>query len=462
MGAFGGGPHPIAGPTNDLYTCANVRSEIRTVRANTDTARAFRAPGYVEGAFALEGALDELATELDIDPLELRLINYAEDSPQRGTPYTSKRLRQAYEIGAERFGWQERTATARQRGPWRRGWGMASQIWGGGGGPPANAIVKLLPDGTVDVIAGVQDIGTGTKTIIAQVAAEELGLPVKAVRVVVGDTLPAPYGPFSGGSQTLASITPAVRSAARDALRQILGIAAVMLDLEGAEPEAFDVSEGEITYTADPDRRIPFAKAAAKMDGYTIVGTGARGPNPEDEAVNTFGVQFAEADVNVETGQVRVLRVTAAHDIGRVINPTTATSQVYGGVIMGVGYATSEKRTLDANTGLQLTANLEDYKVPVLHDVPQIDVLFVDEADARANSVGAKGLGEPPIIPTAAAIANAVSDALDTRVTALPLTPDRVLAAWQAKTKEKGQCACPKNPTDARETKEAGESGGGR
>jgi xanthine dehydrogenase YagR molybdenum-binding subunit len=431
-GAFGGGGHVIGGPAKDLYRCSNVRTLVRAARANADAARAFRAPGYVEGTVALEGAMDALAHKLGMDPLALRLANYAETSPSRDQPYTYKGLRRAYEMGAERFGWSDRaTTTEPDEGPWRRGYGMASQIWGGGGGPPANAIVKLLPDGTAEVAVGVQDIGTGTKTVLTQVAAEELGLPLEAIRCVVGDTLAAPFGPGSGGSVTLASSTPAVRSACREALRQLIELAAIMLDLEEAGPEDFSVVDGEIVYAPDPEKRLPFSQVTAKMNNYMIVAKGARGPNPEDKAVNTFGAHFAQVFVNVETGQVRVERLVAAHDIGRVVNPLTAESQVFGGVVMGLGFGTTEERVIDPDTGLQLTANLEDYKVPVMVDIPEIEVLFVDVPDVEANSVGSKGLGEPPIIPAAAAIANAVFDAVGVRVTDLPIMPDRLLMALQ-------------------------------
>jgi xanthine dehydrogenase YagR molybdenum-binding subunit len=427
-GAFGGSGSIIGGPTKDLYACPNVRTVVWAVRANTDADRAFRAPGYVEGTFALEGAMDALAEELGLDPLELRLKNYAETSPARGIPYTSKGLREAYETGAERLGWARREER-RQDGPWRRGWGMASQIWGGGGGPPANAIVKLLPDATAEVLVGVQDIGTGTRTILAQVAAEELGLSLDAVRVVIGDTLGTPFGPGSGGSVTLASTAPAVREAAHDAKRQFLDLAAYMLDVPDAAEQDFSVVDGEIQYLPIPDRRISCRKVAAKMGDYMIVGRGARGLNPDGKAINTFGVQFAEVEVNEKTGQVRVIKVVAAHDIGRVVNPLTAASQVYGGVLMGLGFGMTEERVLDAKTGLQLTSNLEDYKVPVVTDVPEIDVVFVDLVDPEANSVGSKGLGEPPIIPTPAAIGNAVADAIGVRIVDLPITPDLVLQA---------------------------------
>ena len=432
MGAHGHRGYAVTGPTESLYACPNVRTSVRGVRANSDRGRAFRGPGYLEGIFALESAMDVLAAKLGLDPLELRLRNYAPDDPVSGEPYTSKGLREAYEIGAELIGWRQRAEVLRPEGPCRRGWGMASQIWGGGGGPPANAVAKVLPDGGVEVIVGVQDIGTGTRTVLSQIAADELGLGLEAVRVVVGNTEAAPYGPTSAGSQTLASAGPAVRSAARACLRQVIGMAAQMLGEEGREEEAFEVQDGEIFLREDPAVRIPLRRVTEKMDGYTVVGDGARGPNPQGRRINTFGVQFAEVEVNVETGQIRVVKVVAVHDVGRVINPLTATNQVHGGIVQGVGLSIMEERVVDDQTGLQMTADLEGYKLPTMMDAPQIDAAFVDRPDTEANSVGAKGLGEPPIIPAPAALANAVSDAIGVRVTDLPMTPARVLGYRRA------------------------------
>jgi xanthine dehydrogenase YagR molybdenum-binding subunit len=220
-----------------------------------------------------------------------------------------------------------------------------------------------------------------------------------------------------------------VREAAYDAKCQLVELAAVMLGLPDAQAAEFSVQGGQITYRKDPSKQIAWREVAAKMGNYMIVGKGARGPNPDGKALNTFGAHFAEVEVNVETGQVRVRRVVATHAIGRIVNPLTAASQVYGGVMMGLGFGTSEERVIDQRTGLQMTANLEDYKVPTIVDAPRVDVDFVDLVDVEANSVGAKGLGEPPIIPPAAAIANAVADAIGVRLLDLPMTPDRVLNA---------------------------------
>jgi xanthine dehydrogenase YagR molybdenum-binding subunit len=209
-----------------------------------------------------------------------------------------------------------------------------------------------------------------------------------------------------------------------------------MLGQPEAHESQFRLEEGAIVYGPDPEQRVPFSDVVAKMDGYTIVGKGGRGPNPEGKRVNTFGAQFAVVDVNVETGEVRVQNLVAVHEVGRIINPLTATNQVYGGITQGLGFGTMEERVIDPGSGLQLTDNLESYKIPTIMDQAPMDVAFVDLVDAEANSLGAKGLGEPPIIPTAAALLNAVSDALDLRLTDLPLTPRRVLDALHRATAE--------------------------
>jgi xanthine dehydrogenase YagR molybdenum-binding subunit len=198
------------------------------------------------------------------------------------------------------------------------------------------------------------------------------------------------------------------------------------------------VEDGQIVYQPDPSVRIPLKEVAERVGGHTLVGRGARGPNPAGARVNTFGAQFAEVEVNLETGEVRVQRLTAVHEVGRIINPLTASSQVQGGVVQGLGYAVMEQRLADRSIGQQLNADLEQYKIPTMMDVPAMDISFVDRADPQANSIGAKGLGEPPIIPTAPAIANAVRDAVGVRVTDLPLTPQRVLDALR-QAGEKGE-----------------------
>lgn len=417
------------GPTKTLYDVPNVLARSYRVLANTGSLAAFRAPGYVEGTFALESAIDELADRIGADPLALRRQHAAADAdPVSGMRYSLKRLVDCYDIGAHEIGWSRRKPKGlRGSAPGlRRGLGMASQIWSGGGTPPAYATVHLNPDGTAIVRIGTQDIGTGTRTIVAQVCAEALGIDVADVRVDIGDT-DSPYAPISAGSLTVASIAPAIRLAALDARDQLLDVAAGVLEVGKAE---LDLRAGHVVSAG---ARVPIAKVFEELQNYTVVGTGARLPNPDERAIKTFGAHFAEVEVDPRSSEVVVERVVAVHDVGRIVNPLTARSQVEGGVIQALGFALSEERVVDRATGRVLTAGFEHYKVPTVRDVPRIVVRFVDVPDMEANNTGAKGLGEPPIIPTAAAVANAVANALGVRIRTLPLTPARVLDAMAAR-----------------------------
>jgi xanthine dehydrogenase YagR molybdenum-binding subunit len=419
IGGWEGGP---AGIFHEMYSCPNVRTVERFAYVNTPAMTAFRAPGHVEGAFALESAMDALARELDMDPLELRRLNFAEHDEKKDRPFSSNRLRECYDRGAAMFGWDAKRVS---NGHLRRGKGMAAQVWGAGGGPPAYAIVKINGDGSADVLTGTQDLGTGSRTILAQIAAEALGARLTDVRVVLGDTERTPYTGPSWGSMTTASVGPAVRAAAEDALRQLIEAASEVLDVPSARLQARD---GTIA-TDDETASITFRALCTKLGDVMILGRGARGPNPQGVGLASFGAQFADVEVDADTGVIRVLRIVAVHDAGRIINPTLAESQVEGGVIQGLGYALFEERLLDPVTGRPVNANLHDYKIPTIGDVPRIDVALLDVADPTANHTGARGLAEPPIIPTAPAIANAVADALGVEVCELPMTPWRVLGA---------------------------------
>jgi xanthine dehydrogenase YagR molybdenum-binding subunit len=421
VGGWLGGP---AGFFNGMYRCDNVRTEETFVYVNAAPMNSFRAPGYTEGAFALECAMDALSRELGMDPLELRRRNYADRDQDKGRRYSSKQLDRCYDEGAKAFGWG--TPVRQPSSPSkRRGVGMASVTWGAGGGPPAYATVRLNPDGSIDVLTGSQDLGTGSRTILAQIAAEQLGAKVEDARTVLGDTERLPYAPNSWGSITTASVGPAVRVAAEEARRALFDAASGFL---GAEPEQLESSRSEIRVRGT-DKAMTFGEVCEKLGDVMIIGEGSRGPNPPKTAINAFAAQFAEVEVDVETGQVRVLRVVSAHDSGRIVNPTLARSQVEGGIIQGLGYALFEERVLDRHSGVPLNPTMHDYKVPTMADIPAIDVIFVEGADTVANHTGAKGLAEPPIIGVAPAIANAVANALGRDVTEIPLTPWRVLSS---------------------------------
>jgi xanthine dehydrogenase YagR molybdenum-binding subunit len=305
---------------------------------------------------------------------------------------------------------------------------MASLIWSAGGGPPAYATVRVNPDGTVEVLTGSQDLGTGSRTVLAQIAAESIGARIEDVRTVLGDTERLPYTGNSWGSMTTASVGPAVRIAALDARSRLLEAAAALLATadRAPDPHELDARDSVITVRGS-DRRITFAEVGEKLGDVMIIGQGSRGPNPDETAICAFGAQFAEVEVDIETGIVRVLRVVSAHDSGRIVNPTLAESQIEGGVLQGIGYALFEERVMDRSLGIQLNPTMHDYKVPTIADTPRIEVVFVDAPDVAANHIGSKGLAEPPIIPSAPAIANAVADALGIEPSEIPLTPWRIL-----------------------------------
>ena len=430
LGAYATWAGGTTGPSRRLYQCPHIKTEDVSVFTNLGPYSAFRAPGYVEGTFALESILDELAKKLTLDPLELRLRNYAETDPATGWPYTTKGLKQAYHRGAQLMEWEKRSTIkqARSTRTQKVGFGMASQIWGGSGGPPAYALVKINPDGTAVVITGTQDIGTGTKTALAQVAAEALHFPISLVRVELGDTQLGVYSPLSAGSMTLASVGPAVRMASEDARKQLLDVGAQTLEVP---LEALEINQGEFLNQRTGER-TPIKAIFSKLQNFMIIGRGARGPNPEKKSVNTFGAQFAQVEVDTETGKITVQKIVAVHESGRVINPLAISSQLEGGIIQGLGFALTEQRIVDERFGLVLNGNLEMYKLPTAQDVPEILAEMINLPDPEVNNLGVKGVGEPPIIPTAAAIANAVADALGKRIYGLPLTPDRVLKALES------------------------------
>jgi xanthine dehydrogenase YagR molybdenum-binding subunit len=402
---WSGWSSPVDGPMHLLYACPNVRSTTWAAKLNQPPMKAFRAPGFVEGTFGLESLLDELAAKLDLDPLELRRRNHVDFDQQDDRPFSGKNLLECYRRAEPH--WERRhDVRARSTEVVKRGVGMASQIWYGGGGPPSYAWVRVGSDGRATVVTAMQDIGTGTKTAMAQIAAEELGIPLEHVTVSAGDSARGPYASISAGSSTIPSMGPAVRAAAADAKRQIVEIA-------------------EQRGNAD----MPLAEVVALLEDAQILGKGARGPNPTGMQVLTFGVQVAEVAVDVETGEVWVDRIAAIHDVGRVINPLGASSQIEGGIIQGIGHTLSEQRLHDPRTGAILTTSFEAYRMPTIADVPEIVSELVDVPDEQLTNLGSKGLGEPPIVPTAAAIANAIRDATGADVRQLPITREEMLRA---------------------------------
>ena len=416
----------------EMYACPNVKTEDYAVFTNTPSPSAMRGPGNTQNAWGFEQLIDMVAQKLNLDPIELRNRNNVKVDQTTNEPYASKGLAECYALGAEKFHWVEKRR--RQNDPAsakKYGVGVASQIWGGGGGPPATALVKINQDGSINLLTGAADIGTGTRTVLTQICAEELGVPIEKIHITNADTETTPYTLPSYGSITLASSGPAVRSAANDARRQLFDLASASL---GVKPEELSAKDGFIFVTAQPDKKIKFEAAAAAMPERDLIGRGYRGPNPPGLSLNAFGAQFCEVEVDTQSGEVKVLKFVAAHDSGRVINPHTFASQIKGGITMGTGYALSERRIVDNNTGIPVTASILEYRPPTSMDVPiDIEVYSVD-VPYTANNIGAKGVGEPPLIATAPAIANAVFHATGVRVKSNPITPEKIVEGLKQQT----------------------------
>jgi len=405
-----------------LYRVANVHAVDTTVHTNAGKARPMRAPGVPQAAWTLEQAMDELADELGMDPLELRLKNLTDDFQTRQMkPYTSHQLRACLEKGAKAFGWAEAVKRSPGKGHLRRGVGLAACMWFYSGGPPSTVIVKLHSDGSANLNMGASDIGTGTKTWAAMIVAEELGVPLERIQVEHADTATTQYATSSGGSKTVPSDSPAVLAAARSVKHQLLRFAAEQLEVPVEDLELTDLT---VSSRTDPEKRLAVTEIEMLGRRGVIVGTGYRDPNPEDTATFPFAAHFCEVEVNTRTGEIRILRFLGAHDSGRVLNRLTFDNQVFGGMAMGIGLGVTEERVLDRQTGKMVNANLHDYKVPTMLDVAADHFcLPIDHPDNAFNSTGAKGLGEPATIPTAAAVGNAVAHALGIRITDAPLTP---------------------------------------
>jgi xanthine dehydrogenase YagR molybdenum-binding subunit len=419
----------------DLYKCPNVHTEEIMAYVHAGRNRAMRAPGYPQGNFALEQMMDALAEKIGMDPVELRLKNISTVCQvDQNKPYTSTGLRECLTEGARVFGWKETRSRPKGNGPWVRGVGVASGMFGEQFGPPANAIVRLNSDGSVDLDIGAADLGTGTKTVMAMVVAEELGVPLDRIHVENADTGTTPYSRVSGGSKTVFGDSPAVRSAALEVKARLLEMAAEDLKVPVSD---LVFKDGTITAKGGT-KKLTIADLVQPRTRQMVVGVGQRGPDLTDKVVRPFATHFAEVEVNTRTGEMRVLRLLAAQDSGRVMNLLTYRNQVLGGVVMGLGFAMTECRLMDSSTGKMVNANLHDYKIPTAKDAPgEFTCLPIDPHDTECSTTGAKGLGEPATIPVGAAIANAFYHATGLRVTTAPITAAQILTLL-AERKAKG------------------------
>jgi CO/xanthine dehydrogenase Mo-binding subunit len=417
-------------PLIDVYKCDNAKAEEYNVYTNTGPARPARAPGLVQGTFGFEGFMDELANEIGMDPLELRKKNYTtKNQGDTGIPYSSKGLDKCYEIGAKEIGWERRNKVpGGGTGRIKRGIGMASGIWWGAGVPGTLADIKLHPDGSVEAICGTQDIGCGTRTHMAVVAAETLGLDPEDITIKLGNS-DYPWAPISGGSLTTPSVAPAVRDAALKTAEHLREMAASKLEV----PASNIVLQDQKLYDKDnPENAVAFKDILKDLSHETVF-HGERKGLPEGYAYNTFGAHFVEVEVDTVTGKVNVIKVVAVQESGRIMNKQTAESQVIGGVTQGLSTALFEQRIMDDTTGRMVNPNYRDYKIATSMDIPEIVPLFADTIDPRINILGTKGLGEPPRIPIAPAIGNAVFNAIGVRIREIPMTPDKVLKALRDK-----------------------------
>ncbi len=412
-----------------LYKSANVKYVHKLARLDLPTPADMRAPGAATGVFALECAMDELAVALKIDPLELRLRCYSDRDQSHDVPFTSKQLRECYAQGAAAFGWDKRNSEPRSMrdGSELVGWGMATGIWEALQVPMAARIV-LTANGHAEVSCATSDIGTGTYTIMAQVTADMLGLPIDNVTVKLGDST-LPHAEVEGGSWTAASVAHAIAATADEVRKELLALARKMPGslLAGAKADDVRLSDGSLVSKTDASRAVSIAEAM-RHGGLDRIEHEKSAEFKEDgkHASNTHSAIFAEVKIDEQLGVIRVTRVVSAVAAGRILNTKTAHNQVMGSVVWGIGMALHEETLVDHRFGRVMNANIAEYHVPVNADVQDIKVIFVDEPDNVVNPMGIKGVGEIGIVGVAAAIANAVYHATGKRVRDLPITLDKL------------------------------------
>jgi xanthine dehydrogenase YagR molybdenum-binding subunit len=418
-GGLGGGGSP---PLPYIFNIPNQRKQHTAIINHVGSQRAWRAPGHPQGCSITMPALEDAAAAINMDPLEFFLKNI-EMTGARAQVY-----RDEFQIAADLISWKKNWHPRgdKSSGPVKRGLGLSLHTWGGGG-HPSNCDLTISPDGSVELKMGTQDIGTGTRTTLMIVAADTLGLPLNAIKLMIGDSR-YPVSGQSGGSTTIGGVSAATRRAALDALDQLFEKVAPALE---AKPEELEAVSGKIQVKTAPSRSMTWAQACAKLGVMPIT---VRGKNPGPGSLTNSGVggvQMADVSVDVETGIVRINKIVAVQDCGLVIDLKTAESQVYGALIMGVCFALYEEKVMDAKTGRMLNPNMEFYKLAGIGDIGELVVHMM--TGKGYDERGVIGLGEPPVVSPGAVISNAVANAIGVRVATLPLTPDRVLAALESK-----------------------------
>jgi xanthine dehydrogenase YagR molybdenum-binding subunit len=420
-------------PSRMLYNSATNYSSISMVETNLGVATFMRAPGEAPGTAVLEIALDELAEKLKMDPVELRLVNYAEKNPNEDKPWSSKHLRECYTQAAERFGWSKRSATPGQvsEGNELIGYGMGTATY------PANrsaaqAVVRIKSDGSAFVGSGSQDLGTGMYTIMQQTAARFLAIDPKRIEVKLGDST-LPKAPVSGGSQSTASVAPAIEDAAKQLKLKMIQLAIndAQSPLHGASATDVDWKDGTIFVKSAPAKSESFSALLTRNGNKPLEEMGSAEPGEEKSSMSTqsFGAVFAEVAVDKTTHMVKVRRIVATYDIGTLMNDKTGINQLQGGIVWGVSFALHEDTHIDNTYGRTVNENFAEYHVPVNADIGPIDVTVLNIADTKFNPLGARGIGEIGITGAAAAVANAIYNATGKRVREYPITPDKIMLA---------------------------------
>ena len=418
----------------NLYTAPNRLTGHRLVLMDLPGAGPMRAPGEASGMLSLESAMDELAHKLGIDPIDLRIRNEPERDPETGKPFSVRQLVECYREGAQRFGWERRDPRPGQvrDGRWLVGMGMAAAIRGNFL-LPAKAGIRVAADGTVTLLQGMTDIGTGTYTILAQITAETLGVPLEQVRVEMGDSEfpPAPGSGGQFGAATAGSAAFETGMVMRRALAE-LAINDPGSPLYGADPTLVTFANGNVAL-ANRSESLAALVSRAQPEGVYVEGSISPAADARDWSAHTYGAQFAEVGVDLDTGEVRLRRMFGVFAAGRILNAKTAKSQITGGMIWGVGQALTETNPVDPRYGSFANQDLGGYLVPCHADIVNLDAVFLDEADDKANPLGIKGVGELGICGAGAAISNAIFNACGVRLRDFPMTPDKVLEGLIAK-----------------------------
>ena len=413
-----------------MYACPNVNTSYKILPVDLSTPTWMRGPGEATGSWALESAMDELAYKLKLDPLELRLRNYAETDPERNLPFSSKFLRECYEVGADKIGWNKRNPVvgSMNDGAWKIGYGVSTGTFGAYR-DKATVTAKLSDQGILTIECAVSDSGPGTATSMTELASKTMGLPPAKVVFELGDSK-MPEGPTQGGSATTSSLGSAVYEACGALKLKLMTLASKDGSaFSGLQPEGVGFSNGEMSLLSDSSKKISITDILKQnnLPQLEITITSEPGKSSQGFSMYSFSVHFVEVRVHPLTGVVRVHRAVAVSDAGKIVSPKAAHSQAIGGVVGGIGMALTEEAVIDDRYGRYVNNNFADYHVPVNADVPKIEAIFINKPDPYTNPMGSKGLGEIALIGFAAAVANAVYHATGKRIRALPITPDKVL-----------------------------------